>query len=170
MTNFKAYPELSVRPPVVAGPFSIENKRGEVLATVHGEEEADRLVDCWNACSKIFAPAAHIEATDDYVTRLEGLRKEAVARLEQAEAGAVSRAPDGWNFTIDDCPKDKRVWLATKCGKVSATHWDKKREAWIGLAGNEQPVAWQRYVIPVHPNAVSDLGLNIVTKHSEVSA
>lgn len=66
------------------------------------------------------------------------------------------------------------VWLASKCGKVVLSYWipeaGKNPGRWSGLATGEQPVAWQPYVVPAHPNAVSDLGLNIVTKHSEVAA
>jgi len=66
------------------------------------------------------------------------------------------------------------LWIATKCGKVSRSYWipeaGKNPGRWSGLATGEQPVAWQPCEVPAHPIAVSDLGLNIVTKHSEVAA
>ena len=66
------------------------------------------------------------------------------------------------------------LWLATKFGKVSRSYWipeaGKNPGRWSGLATGEQPVAWQPFVVPTHPNSVSDLGLNIVTKQSEVAA
>ncbi|NTJ46871.1 hypothetical protein G6K93_07565 [Agrobacterium rhizogenes] len=114
-----------------------------------------------------------------------------------------------WNFDLAAAPLDRRIWLATKCDKVSVTRWNEKRVAWDGLATGETPIAWQPYIVPTHPNFESasgasaqadvrglasakaaaplsdreyveriadrvisersDLGLNIVTKHSEIS-
>lgn len=101
-----------------------------------------------------------------------------------------------WNFDISTAPKGKMVaterqlkddkvsvvehfvpdpvWLATKCGKVLRSYWlpeaGKNPARWSGLATGEQPVAWQPFVVPAHPWSISDLSLNIVTKHSEVAA
>jgi hypothetical protein len=114
-----------------------------------------------------------------------------------------------WNQDISTAPLDRRIWLATKCEKVSVTRWNEKRSAWDGLATGETPIAWQAYIVPTHPNFESDsgaaaftgasprtpacadtplsdreyveriadrviaersdLGLNIVTKHSAIS-
>jgi hypothetical protein len=63
-----------------------------------------------------------------------------------------------WNHDITSAPLDRRLWLATKCEKVSVTRWNEKRGAWDGLATGEQPIAWQEYVVPVHPNHQSDVG------------
>jgi hypothetical protein len=57
-----------------------------------------------------------------------------------------------WNHDITAAPLDRRLWLATRCDKVSVTRWNEKRGAWDGLATGEQPIAWQDYVVPVHPN------------------
>lgn len=86
MTVFKGYPELSVEAGQIDGLYRIVNSRGEVIiaGTFASAEDAQRLVDCWNACRKLYSPGAHIVATDEYVTRLETLRKEAVARAEAA--------------------------------------------------------------------------------------
>jgi len=77
-----------------------------------------------------------------------------------------------WNFDISAAPRDRDIWLATKCGSVLKSYWIEKSGArrWAGLGTKEQPVAWQLFTIPAHPNAVSDLGLNIITKHSEIQA
>lgn len=157
MSVFKGYPEINFVEGQADGLHRIETNTGKVIIAGHFDnpELGQRLVDCWNAVRKIFAPAAHIEATDDYVDRLEKLRKEAVARIEQLGAGA-SPVSAGWSFDISTAPLDARVWLATKCGKVSATYWDAKRSAWSGLADKEQPVAWQMYIRPSHPGLASD--------------
>lgn len=58
-----------------------------------------------------------------------------------------------WSFDMSTAPRDCRIWLATKCDRVSVTYWDKKREQWSGIADREVPLAWQAYVIPAHPGA-----------------
>jgi hypothetical protein len=57
-----------------------------------------------------------------------------------------------WNSELSTAPRDCKLWLATKCGKVSLTYWDKKREAWSGMKAGEQPLAWQPYIVPEHPD------------------
>lgn len=166
MTNWKPYPEISIADRDDLSATWIVDGKGEVIAIdTNGDTAAlERLVQCWNACRKIEFPENHIPATDDYLKRLEQLRKDAVAMAGTGEGPS-------WNFDLSAAPKDGKVWLASNCGKVIPTYWDKKREQWAGFATNgTPPVAWQPYVVPVHPNAVSDLGLNIVTKHSEVAA
>jgi hypothetical protein len=48
------------------------------------------------------------------------------------------------------------VWLATKCGKVLRSYWipenGKNPGRWAGLATGEQPLAWQPYNVPEHPD------------------
>jgi hypothetical protein len=87
MSAFRGYPELTVEVGQVDGLHRIVTKSGEVViaGSFRNEEDAQRLVDCWNACRRLFAPANHITATDEYVARLESLRKEAWARAETAE-------------------------------------------------------------------------------------
>ena len=84
---FKSYPEARVEDGMIDGIFTIRTSR-HVIA--HGmfksREDAQRIADCWNACRHLYSPAAHIEATDEYVKRLEGLRKEAVSRVAELEA------------------------------------------------------------------------------------
>lgn len=86
MSGFKPFAELVVREPVVCGPFHVQTKGGEVIASVTQEEDAVRIVSCWNACRKIFAPAAHIEAIEDRIERVEHLRKEAWATAQALQA------------------------------------------------------------------------------------
>lgn len=87
---FKPYAEARVEAGMIDGMFTIRTARHVIS---HGmfksEEDAQRLADCWNACRHLYSPSAHIEATDDYVKRLEGLRKDAVARVAELEGEAA---------------------------------------------------------------------------------
>lgn len=191
MSAFSGYPELCIDE--ADGQMIICFKSGRVVASgsMDSREDIERLVTCWNACRKIFAPAAHLEATDAQVHKLENLRKEAwstaaelqaeIDRLKSdgartivigeetiaalrvgKEVGIVGgtflipasdlHGADGWRFDVDAAPRDRRLWLATKCGKLSVTRWSEKRSAWEGLADREQPIAWQAYVMPTHPH------------------
>lgn len=54
------------------------------------------------------------------------------------------------------------VWLATHDGKVHRSYWipttPKAEGRWSGFSvGSEQPVAWQPYVVPAHPGALTAL-------------
>lgn len=65
-----------------------------------------------------------------------------------------------WNFDISSAPRERDLWLASRCGKVIKAGWDKKRQQWAGFATNGAgPVAWQPYIVPVHPHHIvpSDL-------------
>lgn len=48
------------------------------------------------------------------------------------------------------------IWAATRGGEVIKTHWippkGKDGGRWVNLASNEEPIAWQPFVKPVHPN------------------
>ncbi len=103
-----------------------------------------------------------------------------------------------WNFNMDEAPKGRMVTktvktakgertfeefepqpiiAATKCGLVVKSQWYPPRmtqtghlldgNRWSGFGVNDAPIAWQPW--PVHPNNVSDGGLNIVTKHLEIA-
>ncbi|MFB9952067.1 hypothetical protein ACFFP0_24730 [Rhizobium puerariae] len=60
----------------------------------------------------------------------------------------------GWNHDIASAPRDRKLWLASECGKViGLTAWDGKRNQWAGFATTgKPPLAWQPYIVPVHPN------------------
>lgn len=59
-----------------------------------------------------------------------------------------------WNYDMNAAPKDQRLWLASKCGKVIPTQWDKKREQWAGFATHgSPPLGWLPYIVPKHPEA-----------------
>jgi len=100
-----------------------------------------------------------------------------------------------WNFDISTAPRGRTVKterqtpkgirtvesfepdiliLASACGKVLRSYWvpanDHHDGYWAGFAQKDgtPPVAWMHW--PAHPSSVSDLGLNIVTKQSEVAA
>jgi len=79
---------------------------------------------------------------------------------------------NAWNFDIKAAPHGRyevkqrregvdvrvfvpeRVILATKCGKVTISHYLPEEKRWMMLAKGEQPVAWQPW--PTHPHS-SDL-------------
>lgn len=86
--TFKPYPELFLRCHPDSSAMMIETKDGMTVVCDENcdEDSLQRLVDCWNACRHIHSPAAHIAATDDYISRLETLRKEAMARVAELEA------------------------------------------------------------------------------------
>lgn len=76
-----------------------------------------------------------------------------------------------WNFDIGAAPRGRtervevagkpaksffvpdRVILATKCGKVTASHWILNEQRWEMLAVGEEPLAWQPW--PVHPEVAA---------------
>jgi hypothetical protein len=87
MSTFKGYPEAHVEPGMIEGMFTIKTARRVIAHGMFGSpEDAQRLADCWNACRKLYSPAAHIEETEAYVKRVEQLRKDAVARCEALES------------------------------------------------------------------------------------
>ena len=102
MSKFKPYPELYIVKEHDGGDtvVSIRTKLSEddfmAIVVQRAPEDAQRFVDCWNACRKLSSPAAHMEATDEYVARLETLRKEAWARAVELGSNDFrpSAAPD----------------------------------------------------------------------------
>jgi hypothetical protein len=190
MTTFKPYPELTLS--TEDGVTRITTKGGEDVLGAGRPEDLQRFVDCWNACRKLYAPAAHIEATDAQVHKLENLRKEAwsmaaalQAEIDQAGGEFVPGVvgPD-WNHDVASAPRGttfKRnkivgkniheieefipdhVWIATKCQKVLKSCFipqaGKTPSRWSGLATGEEPVAWQAFVVPVHPYASKPEGI-----------
>ncbi|TBE67457.1 hypothetical protein [Rhizobium ruizarguesonis] len=189
MTHFKPYPELVVDL-TEDGTTRITTKGGEdVCVSVAGRpEDMQRFVDCWNACRKLYAPVAHLEATEARVDKLESLRAEAwsIATALQSEVDQRKAAPGGvpalastWNSDISSAPRGthfKRarvvkgktqeteefipdhIWIATKCDKVLKSYFippaGKTAGRWSGLADGEQPVAWQAFIVPVHPTFI----------------
>jgi hypothetical protein len=87
VTAFKPYPELHVHHGQIDGLYRIEKTNGSAIFAGHFEsqEDAERFVECWNACRRIAFPSAHIDATNDYTARLEQLRKDAWARAQELE-------------------------------------------------------------------------------------
>ena len=80
--TFKPFPEISA---VMIGdvPRLIDARGNDVTLTMEG---CERLAACWNACRKLYSPAAHITASDERNDRLEVLRKAAWARATELEA------------------------------------------------------------------------------------
>ena len=78
----------------------------------------------------------------------------------------ITAAPRGKTVTVTRTVKGEdrqfeesqvsEVWLATKCGRVIRSYWLGQTKfspaRWAGLATTGQPIAWQDYVVPVHPN------------------
>lgn len=58
-----------------------------------------------------------------------------------------------WNHDMSSAPKDAQIWAASKCKKVIVARWSEDRQAWAGFGTKEQPLAWQPYIIPQHPEA-----------------
>lgn len=75
-----------------------------------------------------------------------------------------------WNFDISQAPRGKmvetvietekgtrksirfvhdKIILATKCGKVTLSHYIPGEDRWLMLGKNEQPDAWMPW--PTHP-------------------
>lgn len=52
---------------------------------------------------------------------------------------------------ISTAPRDRRIWTASKCGKVFVTAWDKNRGQFAGYTKTETPWGWQEFVVPAHP-------------------
>jgi hypothetical protein len=85
--TFKPFKELTVLKPVSAdGNYKLITSGGNVYAEVPSEEDAYRFADCWNALRKVAFPEAHINASEEYIGRLERLRKDAVSRSQELEA------------------------------------------------------------------------------------
>jgi len=95
MSKFKPLPDLSVEHGQVDGLFRIVTTAGEVITAggFRNSEDAQRLVDCWNACRKLYNPANHIETTEERVGKLEQLRKEAWARAVELGANDFRGEP-----------------------------------------------------------------------------
>jgi hypothetical protein len=95
MSAFKPYPEVSLETGEDTSAMRIVDGKGNALVIDTNCDTAmlERFVACWNACRHLYNPANHIEATDDYVKRLEQLRKDAWARAQELEAKLASLAP-----------------------------------------------------------------------------
>jgi len=87
MSVFKFYPEVSVVDGSVDGLFRIETNSGRVMVGAHFKHrlDAERFANRWNACRKVAFPEAHIMALEDYAKRVEQLRKDAWARVQELE-------------------------------------------------------------------------------------
>lgn len=72
----------------------------------------------------------------------------------------MEAAPLGYYLT-DEKPKQYQVehlWLAMPDGTVKKSFWDPTANDgpwWRGINKGDQPTAWQRFVVPAHPNATA---------------
>lgn len=81
MSAFSSYPELFLEQGATDGLWRLQTKSGRVIVAAYfsDQQDAERLLTCWNALRKIAFPLAHLDATEEYVKRLEQLRRESVA-------------------------------------------------------------------------------------------
>lgn len=84
----KIFPKGNLHVGKIGEVTRVLDNRGRDVMTLPGGPE--RLVECANALKHVFYPENHVEATDAYVRRLEGLRKDAVARIEALEGSGPS--------------------------------------------------------------------------------
>lgn len=66
-------------------PRIIDAKGNDITRTLEG---CERIAEIWNALRHVAFPENHLNATEDYVKRLEQLRKDAVARADAMESSA----------------------------------------------------------------------------------
>ncbi len=73
-----------------------------------------------------------------------------------------------WDHDLSRAPRDKPVWLATKCKKVIRSYWVRNTRIdvarWAGLGTKEAPIAWQPYIVPEHPFASATTSEDALTK------
>lgn len=76
-----------------------------------------------------------------------------------------------WSFDMTAAPRDgTHVILAMPNKTTLRSYWCTPKgepEHWCMLSHKNEPVAWMLW--PAHPGDRSDLGLDIVTKHSEIN-
>ena len=48
-----------------------------------------------------------------------------------------------WNFNIDEAPRDEKIIVSTKCGKVTVSRYLPSEKRWEMLGKDEQPISWQ---------------------------
>lgn len=86
----------------------------------------------------------------------------------------LTTAPHGYDVDVERIVKgqtitvkervNQYVWLATICGVVTRSYWIEQTKfspaRWSGLAANENPIAWQPYIVPVHPDKLVSAAIN----------
>lgn len=59
-----------------------------------------------------------------------------------------------WNFDIDQAPRDRKIIIASDCGKVFTSRWlaakGQDGDRWEGFSKGKNPVAWMPW--PDHPD------------------
>lgn len=54
-----------------------------------------------------------------------------------------------WSTNITEAQTGYYVWLALPCGRVRRSYW--YGSGFVGTNPHETPIAWQPYVVPIHP-------------------
>lgn len=100
-----------------------------------------------------------------------------------------------WNFDLGAAPRGKfvvkhrtagkadfdtrqfapdRIILATKCGKVTNSHYLPDEKRWLMLHDGEQPVAWMHrrpgVALPDHPHSLPTLSSEAANSPAETSS
>lgn len=90
--NFKPYREVSIEDREDMSSINVVDSVGNtVLIDVFCDTASiNRFVECWNALRHVAFPASHVKALEDRVERLEALRKEAWARVNEIEQASLT--------------------------------------------------------------------------------
>ena len=94
MTNFKPFREVSLEEREDMTSLNVIDSRGNtILIDVFCDSASiERFIECWNALRHVAFPSAHVKALEDRVERLEQLRKEAWARVQEMEQDKLEEA------------------------------------------------------------------------------
>ena len=91
MSEAKTYPKGRYHVGQIGEVTRILDSKGRDVMTLPGGPE--RLVECANALRDVFFPENHVSATEEYVKRLETLRKDLQRRVAEMEASARTPSP-----------------------------------------------------------------------------
>lgn len=74
----------------------------------------------------------------------------------------INEAPKGWEEVKTIKRKDKDIdvsvhnpeyiWAASSCGVVTKSYWIESEGRWCCFKKGENPIAWQIFEVPFHPN------------------
>jgi hypothetical protein len=150
----------------------LDKKKNDVMLIDGGPE---RLVECANALQGIWFPETHVEESDKYSQRLEQLRKDAWARVQELEklvaAGGYGSV---WNYDMASAPRGEAVtssrtgkdgpyevtsfkhvklFALGSSGTVAVSKWLPDEQRWEMFTKDCPPIAWMPW--PTAPVAVA---------------
>ncbi|MBN7764096.1 hypothetical protein JYP52_23445 [Nitratireductor aquibiodomus] len=176
MTEAKTYPKGRYHVGQIGEVIRILDSKGRDVMTLPGGPE--RLVECANALRDVFFPENHVSATEEYVKRLETLRKDLQRRVAEMEAGGSAASGDfPWCFDMHSAPKGEvvqretirngtvttvetykpcRIIVAGRCGVVTMSKWIPDEDRWEMFTQDSPPIAWAHWPSsPVNTGAAS---------------